>query len=104
MRQRQLVARASKLYYLKKESIAWKWQSSEASDTVFHLNALNLPPVYVGRNRNRKVSRKKITDSDSKPLIPITLLMNIVKQFQKNHEFINFRKPVICWVMCLKHR
>ena len=33
-------------------------------------------PVYVGRNRirNRKVSEKKITDSNSKPWIPITLL------------------------------
>ena len=79
MRQRQLVARASNLLP-KKESIAWKWQSSEAmSDTVFHPNALILPPVYVGRNRNRKISRKRFTDSDSNTWIPITPLLDMLK-------------------------
>ena len=39
-----------------------------------------LLPVHVdrNRNRNRKVSGKNITDSDSKPWIPITLLVPCV--------------------------
>ena len=58
MGQRQSVAQCARSPGLlpKKESIAEECYNSEASDTIFHLNAMILHPVYVGRNRNRKES------------------------------------------------
>ena len=78
MRQHQSVAQCARSSNLlpKKEGIGLKCKNSETSDTVFHPNAMILLPVYVRRNLNlnRKVSEKKITDSNSKPWTPITLL------------------------------
>ena len=44
-----------------------------------------LPSIYVGRNRNgnRKESEFFFTDSDSKPWIPITLLLSKQENKQK---------------------